>query len=101
MSRLNLDLLKKHLRTDDIDGEDEYLQFLLDTGEATIIRCTNRSKEDLLEMGDGDFPPMLIHAILLLCGTWYANRESVSTVQMHEIPASVGALVKPFRKLAD
>lgn len=101
MSRLSLELLKSHLRADDITGEDDYLQFLLSTGEAAVIKATNRTRQELEDLGGGELPDMLVQAVLMLCGHWYANRESVSAVQMHEVPCSIEALVKPFRKLSD
>ena len=52
-------------------------------------------------MGGGEIPHGIIQAIFMLGAHWYNQRESASTVQMHEVPASLQALIKPFRKLAD
>ena len=48
---------------------------------------------------DGNLPKMLQQATLMLAAHWYNQRESVSAVAMHEVPDSVQALVKPFRRL--
>ena len=100
MASVDLTLLKKHVRADDFDDDDVYLQHLLDTAKSYVIRTTNRTEEELTRMGDGSFPDELIHAILLICGHWYNQRESVSGTQMHSVPDSLQALIKPFRKLA-
>lgn len=94
-------MLKKHVRADDFDDDDVYLQHLLDTAKSHIIRMTNRTEKELTKMGDGSFPNELSHAILLICGHWYNQRESASGTQMHSVPDSLQALIKPFRKLAD
>lgn len=98
---VSLELFKKHVRADDFDDDDVYLQHLLDTAEAHVIRATNRTADELAEMGGGTFPSELMHAVMLLGAHWYNQRESVSTAQMHGVPDSLQALVKPFRRLAD
>lgn len=100
MATVDLTLLKKHVRADDFDDDDVYLQHLLDTAKSHVIRTTNRTEEELTRMGDGSFPDELSQAILLICGHWYNQRESVSGAQMHSVPDSLQALIKPFRKLA-
>lgn len=41
----------------------------------------------------------LQHAILMLVGHWYANRESVSAVAMQSLPQAVDALIAPYRRI--
>lgn len=38
---------------------------------------------------------------MMLAAHWYNQRETVSAVQMHEVPDALQALVKPYRKLVD
>ena len=53
-------------------------------------------------MGNGhDVPTPIKHAIMMLGAHWYNQRESVSSVQMHAVPDSLQALIKPYRKLAE
>ena len=53
-------------------------------------------------MGNGhDVPTPIKHAIMMLGAHWYNQRESVSNVQMHAVPDSLQALIKPYRKLAE
>ena len=79
-----------------------YLQHLLDTAESAVITATNRTQEELAQMGNGhDVPTPIKHAIMMLGAHWYNQRESVSNVQMHAVPDSLQALIKPYRKLAE
>ena len=52
-------------------------------------------------MGGGKLPTMLQQAVLLIAGHWYNQREAVSGVQMAEVPYTLQALIKPYRKLAN
>lgn len=101
MSVVCLDLFKKHVRADDFGDDDAYLQHLLDTAQQAVITATNRSLLELIEMGGGEFPTPLRHAVMMLGAHWYNQRESVAAVQMYAVPDTLQALVKPFRKLAD
>ena len=96
---VSLALFKKHVRADDFDDDDEYLEHLLTTAEESVIAATHQTEQELIDGNTGDFPRPLKHAIMMLAGHWYNQRESVSTVQMHQVPDSLQALVKPYRKL--
>lgn len=99
MAVVDLDLFKKHVRADDFADDDDYLQHLLEAAEIAIIRATNRTEEELTEIGGGTFPATLKHAVMLLGAHWYNQRESVSSVQMHAAPDALQALIRPYRKL--
>lgn len=100
MATTKLELLKKHVRADDFSGDDEYLAQLLNAAEEYVVMATNRTTEELLEMGGGEaLPVSLQQAVLLIAGHWYNQREAVSGVQMAEVPYTLQALVKPYRKL--
>ena len=101
MAVVSLALFKKHVRADDFADDDEYLQHLLDTAESAVITATNRTQEELARMGYGNLPTPIKHAIMMLGAHWYNQRESVSSVQMHAVPDSLQALIKPYRKLAE
>lgn len=98
---VSLELFKQHVKADDFADDDVYLQHLLDTAETHVIRSTNRTKDELTEMGGGEFPAELKHAVMMIGAHWYNQRESVAGTQMHGVPDSLQALVKPFRKLAE
>lgn len=102
MATVDLELLKKHVRADDFADDDEYLAHLLDTAEQYVCTATNRDAAELLEMGGGEkLPAMIQQAVLLIAGHWYNQREAVSGVQMAEVPYTLQALIKPYRKLAN
>lgn len=99
MAIVTLELLKKHVRADDFEEDDVLLQQYLTSAEEYVIKETHRTAEELTALGGGVFPPMLVQAILMTAAHWYNQRESVSPTQMSEVPYTLQALVKPFRKL--
>lgn len=100
MSSIPLQLLKQHVRADDFADDDQYLQHLLDSAEVYIIRATQRTASELVQMGGGTLPLPLQQAVLLCAGSWYANREGVSAVPMRTVPDACWSLVQPYRALA-
>ena len=101
MAVVSLALFKKHVRADDFTDDDELMQHYVDDAEAHVIQATNRTADELQQLGSGEYPAQLKQAVLLLAGHWYNQRESVAGVQMHEVPDALQALIKPFRKLAE
>lgn len=101
MAVVDLVLFKQHVRADDFADDDEYLKHLLETAESAVISATNRSKSELEQMGNGVMPAPIKHAIMMVGAHWYNQRESVSSTQMHAVPDSLQALIKPYRKLAE
>ena len=99
MAVVSLALFKKHVRADDFADDDEYLAHLLEAAEVSVITATNRSVQELAVGNAGEFPTPLKHAVMMLAAHWYNQRESVSSVQMHQVPDSLQTLVKPYRKL--
>lgn len=99
MEAVSLSLFKKHVRADDFADDDELLEYYLNAATRSVINATNRTEAELLEMGGGVFPVELGQAIMLLGGHLYNQRESTSSVQMHEVPNSLSSLIKPYRKL--
>lgn len=100
MATVDIALLKKHVRADDFSDDDSYLAQLLAAAEQYVTTATNRSTEELLGMGDGThLPPTLQQAVLLIAGHWYNQREAVGSAQMAEVPYTLQALIKPYRKL--
>lgn len=73
-----LDEIKAHLNIEkDWHGEDTYLQSLIGAAKQVVEMhiC-----DDIDGMSEEQKTP-LIHAIKLLVGTWYMNRESLSNLQ--------------------
>ena len=101
MASLDLDLLKKHVRADDFSDDDQYLAHLLEAAKQYVCTATNRNSEELVDAKTGELPATLQHAVLLIAGHWYNQREAVSGVQMAEVPYTIHALIKPYRKLVE
>ena len=101
MAVVSLALFKMHVRADEFSDDDLYLQHLLDTAETLVIRATHRSEDELESLGGGEVPKPIGQAIMMLAAHWYNQRESVSAVQMHQVPDSLLALIKPYRKFGE
>lgn len=101
MAYVSLAIFKKQVHAEDFTEDDEYLQTLLDAAESHIIRSTNRTEAELKAMSSeaNTLPRELRMATLMLGGHWYNQREAVSGTQYHDVPRTLDALVKPFRKL--
>lgn len=99
MATVDLALFKKHVRADDFADDDNYMQHLLNAAEVSVVTATNRTEDELKAIGNGNVPTPIVQAIMMLAAHWYNQRESVSTTQMHQVPDSLSALIKPYRKL--
>lgn len=93
-------ILKKHLNIDETWVEDdEYIKALCLAAENAV---ENHIARPLTEITDehGKLPPAVKHAILLLVGHFYANRESVSFATASEIPLAYQYLLQPYKSYA-
>lgn len=99
MPRVSLELLKKQVRADDFDGDDIYLEHLLQVAEAQVESMTGYSSDELSCIPDEDYPAELKQAILLRAASLYAYREDVDTASLSEVPNSTKALVKPWQHM--
>ena len=93
-------ILKKHLNIDESWVEDdEYIKALCIAAECAV---ENHIQRPLTEIVDehGKLPPAVKHAILLLVGHFYANRESVSFATASEIPLAYKYLLQPYKSYA-
>lgn len=99
MALTDIALLKQHVRADDFSDDDQYLAHLLEAAEQYVCKATNRDSDELVDAATGKLPATLQQAVLLIAGHWYNQREAVSGVQMAEVPYTMQALIKPYRKL--
>jgi len=88
---VTLQRVKDHLRIVG-DEEDDYLAHLIQVAQDSIEKDLRRSFE-------GEVPPPVQHAALLLIGHWYAHREEVAPGTMIEIPVAARHLLSPYRRL--
>lgn len=94
---IDADDIKKHLNID-YDEDDGYLTQLVEAAESAIERFIQQPLEKL-EDENGDIPAALKHAVRLMVGGFYANREPVAFATATEIPFGLMFLVMQYRKL--
>lgn len=92
---VTIEELKQHLNIDH-DSDDRYLASLLSTAQMSIEKSIQQPLENCLI--DETLNPMLVHAIKILAGGFYANREPVAYAQPRPIPYTLSYLIQPFIK---
>lgn len=98
MKYLNLDILKKHLNIDSYFHDDDYYIISLgDVAEQMVDEHINNCLSDIVNDNNGELPSPLRHAMLLLIGNLYQNREGVAFASASEIPHSYEYLLFPYK----
>nr|DAT37886.1 MAG TPA: Head Tail Connector Protein [Caudoviricetes sp.] len=98
MNHLTLKLIKEHLNLDnDFTMDDEYLSNLGDVTEKVVERHIDDSFAYLANANGGKLPAPLIQAMLLLLGTYYANREHIAFNANYEVGNSYTFLIDLYR----
>lgn len=93
MEDLNLEVVKKHLNIEEQFSDDDlYLYGLMEVAQNVVEKSID-IKLDKLRDENGKLPAYIVHAMLLLIGTWYATRESVSSGSMMPIPHAYDMLI--------
>lgn len=94
---INLETIKKHLNIDSFFTEDdEYLMLLEDVAEKAVSKHIDCNLSELQD-GNGGLPSPLLHAILLLVGNMYMQRESISFSNATEVPLSYSYLLDLYK----
>ena len=88
--------IKRHLNID-FNDDDAYLSDLIATAGDVISTFLNRPLSDFRD-SDGRLIPSVRHAIRLLVGTWYANREGVAYATPSEIPYTLAFMLTPLKR---
>lgn len=88
--------LKKHLNIDH-DEDDAYIEELISVASDAVETYINMPLSEYTD-SEGKVKPAIRHAIRLLVGTWYANRESVVFSAPSELPDGVVSLLLPLRR---
>lgn len=87
---------KKHLQIDqDFKDDDEYILLLIQVAEDAVESNLNIPLASLLK--DGWLPKSVYHAILLMIGNLYANREPVSFTSATKIPYTLEFLLATYK----
>ena len=98
MNHLTLKLIKEHLNLDnDFTLDDAYLSMLGDVVESVVERHIDDSFAYLANANGGKLPAPLIQAMLLLLGTYYANREHIAFNANYEVGNSYTFLIDLYR----
>lgn len=94
---ITLEQIKKHLNIDDdFTADDEYLMSLYAVA-ADLVQKHIDITFDELTAKHGEVPMPLLHAVLLIIGNFYANRESVSYANVSEVPMSAKYILTMYR----
>lgn len=89
---------KKHMNIDnDFHDDDEYIVDLCAVAEKVVETHIDKKLKDICCENGGELPPPLLHAMLLLIGNFYANRESVAFASSAEIPLSYKYLIDLYQ----
>lgn len=92
--------LKAHLNiAEEYADEDAQLLRLLKVSHVSVETHICQPLTTFVDEEEG-LNPMLSHAILILAGHFYANREPVAFVQPYPIPYTFEYLLQPFKKYA-
>ena len=93
-------ILKKHLNIDEsFMDDDEYIKALCLAAEQAVENHIARQLSEIVDER-GRLPSSVRHAILLLVGHFYANRESVSFASASDIPLAYEYLLQPYKSYA-
>ena len=97
MTYLNLELIKNHLNLQNFSDDDTYLQHLGSAVEFVVERDVDKKLTTIAQENGGELPPSLVHAMLLLLGTYYANRENISYASCVEVPKTYAYICDLYR----
>ena len=89
---LDLAQVKQHLYIDHND-DDQYLADLITVAEDAVRRDLNLHSLCEIEDSTGMLPASVIQAMLLLIGSLYANRESITFGNPTRVPHSYEYLI--------
>jgi uncharacterized phage protein (predicted DNA packaging) len=99
MQYLDLDTIKRHLNLDlDFHADDEYLTGLGDTAEQIVALHLDNDLESIVALNDDTLPAPIRHAMLLLIGNLYMNRENIAFGNCSKIPFSYEYLLAPYKE---
>lgn len=93
---LTIDDVKRHLYIDHSD-DDKIIADLITVAEDAVRRDLNLYSLKEIEDCTGMLPASVIHAMLLLIGTLYNNRESVTYGAAHPVPHAYEYLISLAR----
>lgn len=97
MTYLNLNILKKHLNIDEFFHDDDmYIAQLGTMAEQMVASDLDADLSEIACNNDGHLPLPILHAMMLLVGNMYQNREGVAFASATEIPHSYEYLLSRY-----
>lgn len=98
---VSLEDVKEHLNIDQsYKADDAYLVGLIDVCEKAVERSIDLTLDALAAQHEGEVPAPIVHAVKLLIGNFYANRESIAFAQAYQLPKSFDFLLDLYRNYA-
>ena len=98
MTFLTLDQIKKHLNIDSyFHDDDQYLSDLGSVAELSVEKHIDYPLNVIADKNEGELPMPIIQAMLLLIGTLYLNRESVSFGTAVPVPHAYDYLIALYQ----
>lgn len=96
---IDLDEIKAHLRIEH-DLDDELLTLYADTALEVAQNHIGKTWGESTAAETVQFTNGIKVGCLMFIGHLYANRETVSDVQLYEVPFAIKALWNPYREVA-
>lgn len=94
---ISLEDAKKHLNVDiSYTDDDQYILDLITVAEDSVSKHLDTALDEL-EDGNGMLPSSVVHAMLLMIGNLYANREPVSYSTVMKIPYTYEYLISLYK----
>lgn len=94
---LKLNDLKKHLNVDaDFTEDDDYIMTLGEVAEQIVQKHIDTRLTDIVTE-EGQLPMPILHAMKLLVGNLYANREAVTYGSATELPKGYDYLLSLYK----
>ena len=90
---------RRHLRADDLEEDTRLLEDCLRDAEEQVLRDTNRTLEELLELGGGTVPRGARRAALMLGAHFYETVSAAEQTDYRPVPYAYEHCVKPLTKL--
>lgn len=88
MSYVTISEARKQCEIDaDYHDDDKFLLHLIEVSENAVAKQINRPLYACVTQ-EGILPPTIKHAVLLTVASLYENRESISPIQLHDVPRS-------------
>ena len=93
-----LQTAKHHLNIDkDFHDDDEYISQLGDVAEQMVDEHINNNLDNIVKNNRGHLPMPIKHAMMLLVGNLYQNREGIAFANASQIPHSYEYLLFPYK----